>query len=494
MPVGAWIPQIRASRYNAGEAFVVANDYRRGDFKPYIFRTTDYGKTWTSLVNENKVKGYALTMIQDPAEPNLIFVGTEHGLWMSFDNGGSFQQWKNGYPSVSTFDLAIQEREADLVIGTFGRALWILDDIRPLRKLAANRETVTSRKLTLFPAPDAYQATYRAAPGYEWSTMGIYDAENRRRGAAISYYVAPSPSQKNAVQQRKPVTKIDPRDTAKKRVMGEDLSAMIVSSGGMETDTAQLSSSNSLDSVLVKIYNDKNELIRSLKWKADTGFNRQWWGMEEKGVRNPGSPRPRPNSPEPGGFPVFPGTYKVVLALGREMDSTFVTVKDDPRINKSKDVIAAQRTMVDALRKNTAKLTEAVDRLTESEETLSKMQAQFKGVEGKQADSLRKATTAVQDSIKAIRGFISGVPSDKQGITRSSDITVMSTIQIAQTYIVAKSIAPGKQEELLVANANNMINAALQRINSFYTTKWKGYRTLVESNKISLFKDYQPIQ
>ena len=83
MPAGAWIPQVRASRHNAGEAFVVANDYRRGDFKPYIFRTTDYGKTWTRLVDEKKVRGYALTMIQDPAEPNLMFVGTEHGLWVS---------------------------------------------------------------------------------------------------------------------------------------------------------------------------------------------------------------------------------------------------------------------------------------------------------------------------------------------------------------------------------------------------------------------------
>ncbi|RYY96717.1 MAG: hypothetical protein EOO11_12780 [Chitinophagaceae bacterium] len=130
MPVGAWIPQVRASRYNAGEAFVVANDYRRGDFTPYIFRTTDYGKTWTRLVDEKKVRGYALTMIQDPAQPNLIFVGTEHGLWVSLNNGASFQQWKNGYPSVSTYDLAIQEREADLVIATFGRSLWVLDDIQ----------------------------------------------------------------------------------------------------------------------------------------------------------------------------------------------------------------------------------------------------------------------------------------------------------------------------------------------------------------------------
>ncbi|HQU57303.1 MAG TPA: hypothetical protein PLG88_07715, partial [Chitinophagaceae bacterium] len=139
MPTGCWIPQIKASTYHAGEAFVVANDYRRGDFTPYIFRTTDFGKTWTRIIDDKKVIGYALSLIQDPEEPNLIFVGTEQGLWVSLDNGENFQQWKNGYPSVSTYDLAIQEREADLVIATFGRAIWILDDIRPLRELAAHK-------------------------------------------------------------------------------------------------------------------------------------------------------------------------------------------------------------------------------------------------------------------------------------------------------------------------------------------------------------------
>ena len=190
LPVGAWIPQIQASRYNAAEAFVVANDYRRGDFKPYIFRTTDFGKTWTRLVDEKKVIGYALCVLQDPTEPNLIFAGTEQGLWVSVDNGVSFQQWKNGYPSVSTYDLAIQEREADLVIATFGRALWILDDIRPLRKLAANKGML-NKAFVAFDSRNVVQAQFKNAPGYEWSTWGIWDAENRPANAPISYFIKP---------------------------------------------------------------------------------------------------------------------------------------------------------------------------------------------------------------------------------------------------------------------------------------------------------------
>ncbi len=482
LPEGAWIPQIRASKFNAGEAFVVANDYRRGDFKPYIFRTTDYGKSWTRLVDDKKVRGYALTIIQDPVQPNLIFVGTEHGLWLSLDNGASFQRWKNGYPEVSTYDLAIQEREADLAIGTFGRSIWILDDIRPLRQMAASGGKTFTKKITAFSSPDAYQVIYKAAPGYEWSTYGLWDAENRRRGAAVSFYIDPQGKISNTqTSTKKPGDKNE--DTPQ--------SSMGAAGGPSSREGSGMGRS---DSILVKIYNDKNELIRNLKWKADTGFNRQWWNMEEKGYRFPGSPRPKPGAPEPGGLQVFPGTYKVVLTLGKDSDSTTVTIKDDPRLKKSEDVKIAQRKMLERLRNNTDRLTTALDQLTESEELLTKMQTQLAGLEGKEIDSLRKATNATRDSIKTIREFISGRQSDRQGISRPQQVTVMSIIQTAQQYIMSKGVAPGTQEEALVKNAEQMINGAVQRTNSFYATNWSKYRRQVEGTKVGLFKDYKEIQ
>jgi len=448
MPAGCWIPQIKASRFNAGEAFVVANDYRRGNFAPYIFRTTDFGKTWTRIVDEKKVTGYTLCMIQDPTEPNLIFVGTEQGLWVSFDNGSSFQQWKNDYPSVSTYDLVIQEREADLVIATFGRALWIMDDIRPLRKVAAEKGML-AKKLTVFPAPDAYQAQYRAATGYEWSTMGLYDAPNRSRGAAISFFIGGA------------------KDTAAKKTRN--------------------------DSVTVKIYNDKNENIRNLKWKTEAGFNRESWSMDEKGYRQPGSPKPRAGAQEPRGFQVLPGRYKIVVSLNKESDSTFINVNDDPRFGNRNDIKLAQQKMYDRLRMSGDKLTEGMDQLTESEELCSKMMAQLKDVTGKDADSLRKATKAMQDSIKAIKEYISGEPSDKQGINRDRGQTVMRSYQTAAQYIGSKNVAPGAQEEKLVMMAEEDINEAVQRINKFYANQWKAYRQQVENTKLNLFKDYKPI-
>lgn len=449
LPSGAWVPQIKASRHNAAEAFVVVNDYRRGDFKPYIFRTTDFGKTWSRLVDEKKVVGYALCILQDPAEPNLIFVGTEQGLWVSLDNGANFQQWKNDYPAVSTYDLAIQEREADLAIATFGRSLWILDDIRPLRKVAATKGTLV-KKLTVFSAPEAYQSQYRAAPGYEWSTMGLWDAPNRSRGAAVTFFVSPH------------------TDTTAKKTRA--------------------------DSVQVKIYNDKNENIRNLKWKADSGYNRRYWNMDEKGFRQPGSPKPRPGAPEPGGFQVLPGTYKVVLSLNNEMDSTFITVNDDPRLGNRNAVKLAQRNMYDRVRKSANKLTEAMDRLNESDDVCSKMMAQLKDLTEKDADSLRKTTKAMQDSIKAIRETISGKTSDKQGINRDSGPTVLRAMQTAMQYIGSKNVAPGPQEERLIVNAENKIETTIKRINTFYSTNWANYRQQVEQTKLNIFKDYKPIE
>lgn len=294
------------------------------------------------------------------------------------------------------------------------------------------------------------QAQYRAAPGYEWSTMGLWDAPNRSRGAAVSWFV------NNA------------SDTAARKVKP--------------------------DSVQVKIYNEQNENIRNLKWKTDTGFNRQYWGMEQKGFRQPGSPKPRPGSPEPASFIVLPGTYKVVITLNKESDSTYVNVNDDPRLGNRNDIKLAQRRMYERLQKSGNKLTEGTDRLTEADDVCTKITAQLKDLDGKEADSLRKSTKAMQDSIKTIREFISGKASDKQGINRDQGNTVIRVYQLAAQYIGSKNVAPGAQEEKLVANAETAIGQALQKINDFIAGKWTAYRRQVENTKLNLFKDYKPIE
>jgi hypothetical protein len=178
-----------------------------------------------------------------------------------------------------------------------------------------------------------------------------------------------------------------------------------------------------------------------------------------------------------------------------ESDSTMVTIKDDPRLKKTDDVKTAQRKMLERLRKSSDKLLTGLDRLSESEEVLTKLTSQLRGLQGKDMDSLRKMTTIMQDSIRIIREFVSGRTSERQGLSRPlGQITVLGTMQTAQQYIQGKSVAPGPQEEQLVKNAETMIDEAVKRINRFYATRWADYRKQVESTKINLFKDYQPIQ
>ena len=449
LPVGAWIPQIQASRFNAAEAFVVANDYRRGDFKPYIFRTTDFGKTWTRLVDEKKVIGYALCVLQDPTEPNLIFAGTEQGLWVSLDNGNSFQQWKNGYPSVSTYDLAIQEREADLVIATFGRALWILDDIRPLRKLAANKGMI-NKAFVAFDSRDVVQAQFKNAPGYEWSTWGIWDADNRPANAPISYFIKASS---------------DTSAKAKK------------------------------DSVVVKIYNDKNEVIRNLRWAADSGFNRAYWGMEEKGYRTPGGGGGRRmgaggggrGAAEPGGQQALPGKYKVVMTYKGINDSTMITLLDDPRLGNRNEIKIAQAALRAELKKSGDQLIQAMDLLTEADDAGKKVDTYIKEMKGATIDSLKKSTKKLQDDIKALREFISGTTQTKQGYGQVPQITVMNQYQQASSAISSKSIVPGQQEKMLVERAAGLVLQAVTKVNAFKEGSWKKYMDQVNATKLDPF-------
>ncbi len=463
-PTGAWVPQIRASKHNAGEAFVVVNDYRRGDSKPYIFRTTDFGKTWTKLVDEKKVTGYALCVIQDPVEPNLIFVGTEQGLWVSLDNGSNFQQFKNGYPSVSTYDLAIQEREADLVIATFGRALWILDDIRPLRKLANNKGNIFTKKLTAFEAPQGYQANIKNASGIEYSIWGSYEGENKRTGAALSFFVKKTSA-----------------DTGKNKI----------------SDTAT-----------IRIFDANNTQVRMLRTLADTGFNRFYWGMEGKGIRQAagggrggggggagrfgGGGR---GGNEPPGLPVDPGTYKVVLSLGRDMsDSMMVTINDDPNSPVSKAIRDAIRSASARLDKSSLKLVNLTERLTEADDLVKKVEANFSSMDPKQVDTLRKAGKAMQDSVKAIREQLSGKIQDKQGYGNVPQHTVNGILGEARSSILGKKAIPGAQEDRLMRDAENMVSDVVKRANAFFDGRWKQYRSLTESTPIKMFKDYKPIE
>ncbi|HEX8686690.1 MAG TPA: hypothetical protein VF654_09310, partial [Pyrinomonadaceae bacterium] len=137
VPKNAWVSYIDAGRFDAGTAFVTFDAHTFGDMSPYVYKTADYGQTWTPLVPAGSpVRGYAHVVRQDLVNGDLLFVGTEFGLWVSLDGGKVWSQYKGGQmPSVAVRDIAIHPRDNDLVVATHGRGIWVVDDITPLRAL-----------------------------------------------------------------------------------------------------------------------------------------------------------------------------------------------------------------------------------------------------------------------------------------------------------------------------------------------------------------------
>ena len=476
LPKESWIAQIKASTFNVGEAFVTANNYRQGDMGVYIYRTKDFGQTWTRLVDDKKVVGYALAFQQDVVESKLMFVGTEQGLWVSVDEGVNFTQWKVGFPPVSTMDLSIQEREADLVIATFGRAIYVLDNIRPLRQMAANGKLLEP-KIVAFANSDAYQANYRDAHGAGFMADANFIGENRKKGAKLSYFYNPpkkdtatvKPAISNTGKVQNVASAVVAKDTTKKNV-------------------------TKYDTVYVKIYNSENKLIRTLQHKPDsTGYQAIMWNMTEKGVRNPGTPKPKKNAPDGNGMEVLSGKYKLVFVCGDAKDSSSIEIKDDPRVPVSKEVQMAKRALYTRMQKSIVQLTEATDRLTEAEDVAKTIQNQVKDKEGKELEDLGKASKTIQDSIKVQREIITGRKFEKQGYGRPYQITPQGKIFEAMGYINSKQIVPTNADVKLVEQLETLTKESIEKVNKFFTNNWADYRKKVESTPLKTFKDYLPI-
>ncbi|HYU45217.1 MAG TPA: glycosyl hydrolase [Terriglobales bacterium] len=181
----SWVSTIEASRFEAATAYATFDRHTVGDMKPYIYKTTDYGKTWTALpAQESGAHGYAHVIKEDAVDPNLLFLGTELGLWISVDGGQHWAQYKGtNFPAVAVDDIAVQARDADLVLATHGRGIWIIDDISPLRALTPELMSKEAALITGRPAIQYFRAQAGWAEGDE-----TFVGRSRPLDAQINYY------------------------------------------------------------------------------------------------------------------------------------------------------------------------------------------------------------------------------------------------------------------------------------------------------------------
>jgi len=496
MPKGAWIPQVQASTYNAAEVFVVVNNYRQFDFKPYLFRSKDYGQTWESLATAAQVgeNNYTLAVAQDIVEPKLIFLGTENGLWVSLDEGKTYTRWTAGYPAgVPTMDLVVHPREHDLAIGTFGRALYVLDDIRPLREMVKEGSSVLNKTLHLFDPPDAYQVVTQDPLGILFPGNAMFQGENRPTGAMISYVIN-KPEEKKEVnlpagKAGKPEEK---KSDAKKPEAKKETKPADVKKEETKDDKAK----TKYDSITLEVFNLKGEKIRTIKQKApeDNGLNRTTWALNEKGVRQPSREKSKAGAAEPGGTQVLPGSYKLRMSYGDKKDSAMINVKSDPRYPNADQVIQSRYTMIKDLQKLTALGSQAMDRLRESKEIAEEYEKKIKDSKRTDLKDASDKIKVVKDSLNAIIDFIVGKEDKRQGIVRQPDPTPMSYIGTAQFFISSSKDPISATDQRVFKQAEEQFSKVLERVNKFYEKTWPDYRSAMEKVSISPFKNYEPLK
>ncbi len=467
LPAGSWIVQIKASNKAKGEALLVANDYRRFNYTPYAFRTRDYGKTWQRIVDENDVLSYTLSIVEDPIERNLLFLGTDDGLYVSVDAGNNWQKWTHGFPTTSVKDLVIQPREHDLVIGTFGRAAWVLDDIRPLREIAKSNGVLQS-PLKLFDPPVAYQASYQQPSGSRFGGDALYNGENRPYGAQFSYYFM------NDGDEEETEEDMDSEDKDESE----------------ESDISEMDKNKPhKDSLYLKIY-DGERLIRTLKRKIpdSTGIYKWRWFMNEAGVDRP-SRTIRERKNEPGGTSVKPGTYRAeIIHLENKSEAT-IKVESDPRLNISAKSIDESYAASKELEQMTQLAADAVKQLVESKEMAQGFKKKMKKLDSKKYKEQIKSTGTVVKKIDSIIALYLGKEDKRQGITRNPDPTVNTRLGSARWYSGSRPNGMTSTEKRLMKQAKDELNEALQSTNAFFNKDWAEYRAIIEKEDLSPFKE-----
>lgn len=437
-PEGGWVAQIQPSKHKKGEAFVTVDDHRRNNWEAYIWRTQNYGKSWERIVDEDDVRAYAYCFEQDPEEPNLYFCGTEFGMYVSFDAGKTWNQWTVNYPTMPTRDMVIHPRDHDLVIGTFGRAFWILDDIRPLREMAKmGVAKVLEKDVHLFSMPDAYLFSVGESIGYRDGKIGdaLYDGENRAYGALITYHL--------------------------KEAEGENMA-------GLPLD----------EQVKITIKDAGGNVVRHLYRDPESGINRINWELDRDAVRGPNQAKPTdPRAPR-GGYEVIPGIYTVEVAYQGNTSTGKVTVHKDPLLDIEMDQIKGTDELIARLYAATEKVTAVMDEIRAAELSLKFIEEKMK-MGGFENDPLKQASKKVKEGLQAFRIRIFG--KEVQGIY-NDPTTVNAMIGAANRLIPSPQVPPGENRKLAVAQAEEAVKELKKEFETFKNNEMKMLREQLKSS------------
>jgi photosystem II stability/assembly factor-like uncharacterized protein len=301
VPELSYVRRAEASRHKVGRVFGAFENHKMGDFRPYLLRSDDFGRTWVSIAGDLPARGSLYAFAEDHVDPDLLFVGTEFGVFFTRDGGRRWIQLKGGLPTIQVRDMAVQRRENDLVLGTFGRGYYVLDDYSPLRRVNA---AMLDSAAVLLPVKPAKAFVPRSPlGGAKKASQGdaFFIAPNPPDGAVLTYYLG-SEIRTRAKQRRERESEV-----AKK--------------GGAvyypSWDSLRAEDREEEPVVLLTVTDEDGQVVRRLTGPVKAGFHRIEWDLRYPAAE-PVNLKPVERAPwdqAPAGPLVTPGTYRVTMAL-----------------------------------------------------------------------------------------------------------------------------------------------------------------------------------
>jgi photosystem II stability/assembly factor-like uncharacterized protein len=297
VPDRTYVSRLLASQHDVNTVYASFDNHKNADFAPYVLRSNDAGKTWISIKGDLPANGPVLALAEDHVDPNLLFLGTEFGLYFTQNGGQKWIRLRSGLPTIPVRDLAIQKRENDLVVGTFGRGFYVLDDYSPLRGL---KPESLKQEFALFPVKDALlyiQTRPLGGRGKAEQGAAFFTAENPPFGATCTYFL------KDAIKTRK-----QQRQEAEKKGSKTDLPSK---------DQLRAEEEEEAPAILLTISDATGHAVRTLIGPVTQGFQRVTWDLREPAATL-AQPRARAGEddffPPPAGPLVMPGSYRVSVA------------------------------------------------------------------------------------------------------------------------------------------------------------------------------------
>ena len=460
VPKMTYVNMLLASQHNENVVYSVFNNHKKGDFKPYLFRSDNKGKSWKSISSNLPIRGSVYSIAEDHIDPNLLFVGTEFGLFFSLDGGAYWKQIKAGLPTIAVRDLAIQERENDLVLGTFGRGFYVLDDYSALRNI--NQRNM-QQEAQIFPIKDGLMFIQGSRIGGNdkgFQGENYFTTPNPPVGVTFTYFLKESINTLENKRKKK---------EAKLRNEGKDVSYPSFEDFRKEKEEKK-------PHLIFTISDKSGNIIRRLSKPARAGVNRLTWDYKMFSAGPINDSDAKKGFPSSGAY-VAPGEYTVTMSKVIDGLSTNIAGPVSFRTKTLSDVTlpANNRRELSAFQEQIGRLQSVIrtmnTRLNNTSKELAQMRAAAQGIKNDNSKILMGIDLA-QEKITIIQRKLNG---DWLAYRLDVDLppSISDRVNRAAYGVLSSSSAPTTTQREAYNIANSELEPLQKELNSFLDNDMK---------------------